>query len=145
MTPNKRDLKAYARFDGTGRIVPGSLVLRRQKPKVGKWIETQTYECCNFDQNPVTIILQGGTFPWAYPDFVLQGNGISEPYLFSYSPNSGPVNNLAELVASLNNDFSYYGKFHLNGEDVYLIPSAAIAQIFAAAGVTELVGYTFPD
>lgn len=47
---NKRDLKAYSRFDGTGRIVPGSTVLRRQKPKVGKWIETQAYECCNTSQ-----------------------------------------------------------------------------------------------
>ena len=47
MTPNKRDLKAYARFDGTGRIVPGSLVLRRNKPKVGTWTEIPAYECCN--------------------------------------------------------------------------------------------------
>lgn len=47
MTPNKRDLKAYVRFDGSGRIVPGSLVLRRNKPKVGKWHEITAYECCN--------------------------------------------------------------------------------------------------
>ena len=46
MTPNKRDLKAYTRFDGTGRIVPGSTVLRRNKPKNGKWKEVQAYECC---------------------------------------------------------------------------------------------------
>ena len=48
MTPNKRDLKAYVRFDGSGRIVPGSLILRRNKPKVGKWQEITAYECCNF-------------------------------------------------------------------------------------------------
>lgn len=47
MTPNKRDLKAYARFDGTGRVVPSSVILRRNKPKVGKWVELKTYECCN--------------------------------------------------------------------------------------------------
>lgn len=47
MTPNKRDLKAYVRFDGSGRVVPGSLILRRKKPKVGKWVEIQAYECCN--------------------------------------------------------------------------------------------------
>jgi len=44
---NKRDLKAYVRFDGSGRIVAGSLVLRRSKPKVGKWQEITAYECCN--------------------------------------------------------------------------------------------------
>ena len=47
MATNKRDLKAYSRFDGTGRIVPGSTVLRRNKPKNGNWKETQAYECCN--------------------------------------------------------------------------------------------------
>ena len=44
---NKRDLKAYVRFDGSGRIVAGSLILRRSKPKVGKWQEITAYECCN--------------------------------------------------------------------------------------------------
>lgn len=47
MATNKRDLKAYSRFDGTGRIVPGSTVLRRNKPKNGNWKEVQAYECCD--------------------------------------------------------------------------------------------------
>lgn len=47
MATNKRDLRAYVRYDGTGRIIPGSLVLRRNKPKVGNWKEIQTYECCD--------------------------------------------------------------------------------------------------
>lgn len=44
---NKRDLKGFVRYDGSGRIVAGSLILRKQKPKVGKWVEVPTYECCN--------------------------------------------------------------------------------------------------
>jgi hypothetical protein len=44
---DKRPLKAYVRFDGTGRIVPSSLILRRKMPKVGKWVEIPAYECCN--------------------------------------------------------------------------------------------------
>jgi hypothetical protein len=47
MTPNKRDLKAFVRYDGSGRVVAGSLILRRKKPKVGKWKEIEGYECCN--------------------------------------------------------------------------------------------------
>jgi hypothetical protein len=47
MFPNKRDLKAYVRFDGSGRVVAGSLILRRKKPKVGNWVEIPAYECCN--------------------------------------------------------------------------------------------------
>jgi hypothetical protein len=55
MATNKRDLKAYARFDGSGRIVPGSLVLRRSKPKVGKWMEIQGYECCTSHTLATTV------------------------------------------------------------------------------------------
>ena len=52
MGSNKKDLRAYVRIDGSGRVVAGSLVLRRKKPKVGKWMEIQTYECC--DQQTTT-------------------------------------------------------------------------------------------
>jgi hypothetical protein len=44
---NSRPLKAYVRFDGSGRVVAGSLILRKNKPKVGKWQEILAYECCN--------------------------------------------------------------------------------------------------
>lgn len=43
---NKKNLKAFIRIDGSGRVVPGSSVLRKTKPKVGKWQEIKTYECC---------------------------------------------------------------------------------------------------
>lgn len=46
-TIDKRPLKAYVRFDGSGRIVAGSLILRRKMPKVGKWMEIPAYQCCN--------------------------------------------------------------------------------------------------
>lgn len=47
------NLKAYVRYDGTGRIIPGSLILNRFKPAVGNWQETPAYECCNY--TPVTV------------------------------------------------------------------------------------------
>ncbi len=54
MATNKRDLKAFVRFDGTGRVIPGSLVLRRDKPKVGNWQEIAAYECCNYTTTTTT-------------------------------------------------------------------------------------------
>jgi hypothetical protein len=45
---NSRPLKAFVRYDGSHRIVAGSLVLRKNKPKVGKWREILAYECCNY-------------------------------------------------------------------------------------------------
>ena len=47
MASNKKDLKAYVRYDGTGRVISGSLILQRAKPKVGRWQEIQGYECCD--------------------------------------------------------------------------------------------------
>ena len=40
-------LKAYVRYDGSGRVIPGSLILNRFKPKVGNWKEIPANECCN--------------------------------------------------------------------------------------------------
>ena len=77
MTPNKRDLKAYSRFDGTGRIVPGSTVLRRNKPKVGNWKETQAYECCVPPVCPEPLIME-----------VIPSEGFYEFGFRVYTPNS---------------------------------------------------------
>lgn len=44
-TNNK--LKAYVRYDGDGRVIAGSLILQRFKPKVGNWQEIDANECCN--------------------------------------------------------------------------------------------------
>jgi len=47
MSSNKRINKAYVRYDGTGRVISGSLILSRVKPTVGNWVEIDAYECCN--------------------------------------------------------------------------------------------------
>jgi hypothetical protein len=45
---NKKDLKAYVRYDGNGRVIPGALLLQRFKPKGGgKWHQIGAYECCD--------------------------------------------------------------------------------------------------
>ena len=56
-----RPLKAYVRFDGTGRIVPSSLILRRKKPKVGRWVEIPAYECCNYVPTSTTTTTSSST------------------------------------------------------------------------------------
>jgi hypothetical protein len=39
-------LKAFVRYDGNGRVIPGTLILQRFKPKVGDWKEIPSTECC---------------------------------------------------------------------------------------------------
>jgi hypothetical protein len=51
---NNQRLKAFVRFDGTGRVVAGSLILRKNKPKVGNWQEITAYECCNYTTTTTT-------------------------------------------------------------------------------------------
>ena len=52
----KKDLKAYVRYDGQGKIVPSSVILARSKPKVGKWVEGPAYLCCNFTTTTTTTV-----------------------------------------------------------------------------------------
>lgn len=40
-------LKAFVRYDGTNRIVPGGPILQRFKPKNGVWEEIGTNDCCD--------------------------------------------------------------------------------------------------
>lgn len=41
-----KDLKAFVRYDGSGRVVSGSLVFRKKKPKNGRWGEITKNLCC---------------------------------------------------------------------------------------------------
>jgi hypothetical protein len=45
-------LKAFVRFDGSGRVIPSSLILQKSKPKVGNWKEINATQCC--DAAPTT-------------------------------------------------------------------------------------------
>lgn len=53
---NNNKLKAYVRFDGTGRIVPGSLVVQSIKPKDGNWKQIDAKECCNPTTTTTTTV-----------------------------------------------------------------------------------------
>lgn len=48
-------LEAFARVDGSGRIVPGSMVLRKKMPSSGKWVALSTYQCCSSTTTPPKI------------------------------------------------------------------------------------------
>lgn len=50
-TSNK--LKAFVRFDGSGRVVPSSVILARFKPKVGNYQEIDSTECCEYVPSPL--------------------------------------------------------------------------------------------
>ncbi len=49
---NNNKLKAFVRFDGTGRIIPSSLIVQAFKPAVGNYVEIDAKECCNPSPGP---------------------------------------------------------------------------------------------
>jgi len=107
---NKRDLKAYVRYDGSGRVIAGSLVLRRNKPKVGNWHEVQGYECCN----DVTL-----TFDMSDPsinDVTLRlfCNGTQIHYLFTTQDSE----DITDVINILNNTFNLLGTFSNPSENI---------------------------
>ena len=117
MATNKRDLKAYVRFDGTGRIIPGSLVLRRTKPKVGNWKEIEAYECCNEDCTLVPISTTCQLFDqFPSPDgFFLQFtvdetvcSGFTGTQSFKFEKLiSSPVSDVQDVVDLINADLDF--------------------------------------
>lgn len=47
MSRNRKDFKTYYRYDGNGRIIPGSNILKKgYAPEEGKWKQADAYECC---------------------------------------------------------------------------------------------------
>ena len=54
MANSNNRLKAYVRYDGTGRVIAGSLILQRSKPKIGNWHEIPAHECCNYTTTTTT-------------------------------------------------------------------------------------------
>jgi hypothetical protein len=147
MATNKRDLKAYSRFDGTGRIVPGSTVLRRNKPKVGNWKETQAYECCNNNT--------GCSLPPVLLSYNISEVSFSTTiYFYLYcndviilTTSATPADSITpeQYVESLNSTLGWTGVFTLNGDVIDYELNGCLAPIMCSEGeltfsVTNPVG-----
>jgi len=152
MATNKRDLKAYSRFDGTGRIVPGSTVLRRNKPKVGNWIEVQAYECCDTVEcivPAVTLSTTATGFPALISDctpYVLFKCDAST--VWELSGYIGPVDNplsLEDYIERLNESYSWVGVWSFDGTTVTLVMDGGVAKALCATGeLTMIVNVSCP-
>jgi hypothetical protein len=102
----QRNLKAFVRYDGSGRVVAGSLILRKQKPKVGRWQEIQGYECCNGATLTTTVAT-------TITNFQVQlycGGSLTETLISGQNSSS-----VADLVTKLNATYSLLGTFSTTG------------------------------
>jgi hypothetical protein len=97
MANSNNRLKAYVRYDGTGRVIAGSLILQRFKPKIGNWHEIPANECCNPLPTLVTDTVPG-TFPVSYISVTIlcDGSGVATVYT------EQSATNMTELLNVLN-------------------------------------------
>jgi uncharacterized protein YneR len=94
---NNNKLKAYVRYDGTGRVIAGSLILQKSKPKVGNWQEIDANECCNDVSTTLTFFVNDD-LPLVYPAVTIYCNGTQVGYAYTDTE----VTTVGELVNALN-------------------------------------------
>lgn len=141
MATNNRPLKAFVRFDGTGRAVSSSLIWRKNKPKVGNWKEVQGYECCNpgggtFTTEIVFSAIPGGIIPGL--GFLVKCNGST---VISYSIEYPlEIDTTQEVVDYLNPLLSGVATFSVvNGTTISVSFSQVIADALCPSGTLTVI------
>ena len=69
---NQSKLKAWLRYDGTGRVVTAGPIFQANKPKVGNWRQMNIDLCCNPSGSTTTTTTAGGgggVTPTAFVNF----------------------------------------------------------------------------
>lgn len=90
MANSNNRLKAYVRYDGSGRVIAGSLILQRFKPKVGNWQEIAANECCNYVLPSNCIEFVVNTTSSTYFEFSAQS--FTQDYTYTVTWGDGSSN-----------------------------------------------------
>ena len=141
---NLRDLKAFVRYDGSGRVVAGSLIFRKKKPTIGNFQQVQSFQCCNVDQTPVLVDTSELSYPLTYASIeVGADNGDFFQKIDSYTIETAA--DIYELAAIFSANFKNLGYFNVVDGELYLTPSIQIAEFFVGNHTTALYAYAFSD
>lgn len=114
-------IKSYSRVDASGRIIPGSTVLRLKKPVTGNWVENTTYQCC-FPS--ITIV---STPDDVYVSDIILSILCDDVEVLAIS-SSGTSTTVDEMVDSLNVNYGYLGTFSTDGTEITLLLKLEIAE-----------------
>lgn len=105
-------LKAYTRVDNSGRLVPGTTVLRRKTPVTGRWVEEAAYLCCGpsvfLSSTPADVSLATVTFTLNC-DVTAVGTNVITPTAATVT--------IQDVVATLNDAIPFYGLFSVAAND----------------------------
>ena len=150
MANSNNKLKAYIRYDGTGRVIAGSLILQRFKPKVGNWQEIDANECCNYTTTTTSTTTTAALGSTEYLALRL----TAEPTIFPAAfPNTGQA--CAGWTNAAYSFFSVYAAESTIGSITYLYadsglttplantsPSVAYNSIAVPSGLSYITPYT---
>lgn len=107
-------LKAFVRKDANERVVPGSLVLRKSKPKNGKWFEIPQNQCCG---GAGTVVVDITSLALATDASVTVKVGCGSLFADGVAITTTGADEPARrtnLVSQLNSLFSSFGSFVLS-------------------------------
>ena len=127
------NLKAYVRYDGTGRIIPGSLILNRFEPAVGNWQEIDANECCN-PVSQLILYFTPESYPIVDPSVNLFCDGVSD---YNFTAGGYTATDLTSLIEILQGEpgIAELGTFsaQLDGS-VQFIPNAETISLYCPTG-----------
>jgi len=130
---NNNKLKAFVRFDGSGRIISSSLIVQAFKPAVGNYVEIDAKECCN-PTSQLTLYFTPESYPIVNPSVNLFCDGIE---IDSFSSSGYTATDITSLIQILQDEPSIaeLGTFsaQLNGS-VKFIPTPETISLYCSTG-----------
>lgn len=122
-----KKLKAFVRYDGSERIVPGSLILRKNKPKVGNWKQVSSNYCCE----GIGINYTPGSLTIANVDLTLTCSSGKSVVVNTNTASTS----MATLLSALNTSAGYLGVFTSpDGATVNFVVNTSVANSLCYGG-----------
>jgi hypothetical protein len=120
---SNQNLKAYVRYDGSNRVVAGSLIFRRKKPKVGKWHEIAISECCEYIPTSTTTTSSTSTTTSTSTSTTSTTTTIASYYFLAY-----PGNSSSDACNHVNNGISVFANTTILGTliNLYMDPALTV-------------------
>lgn len=152
--------KAFVRYDGKKKIVPGSLILQDKAPKVGTWREVPITDlCCSTNPcapggNPIFI---PGPDPNESFSFVSFDAPTTRFYIYieclgdnynywELAFDTPPLDNITDFMAYLNSNYSNIGTFsYVTGgiEGAYYLSLTTTTGFLDSIFLNTCPGYDF--
>lgn len=122
-----KKLKAFVRYDGSERIVPGSLILRKNKPKVGNWKQVSSNYCCD----GIGISYTPSSLSIANVDLTLTCSSGKSVVVNTNTAST----DMPTLLSALNKSASYLGVFTSpDGLSVNFVVNTSVASSLCYGG-----------